>query len=79
VPEYERVSVPLPITGLPLTEKIAGADNPTEVTVPPPPPPVYWGMFSVELLNEAAPEVPFVVSVIAACLLLNVVQFADVR
>jgi hypothetical protein len=79
VPEYERVSVPLPVTGLPVTVKIEGADNPTEVTVPPPPPPEYWGIFNVVPLNVAAPEVPTVVSVIVPCLLLNVVQFADVR
>jgi hypothetical protein len=79
VPEYERVSVPVPVTGLPVTVNIAGADNPTEVTVPPPPPPEYWGIFNVVPLNVAAPLVPVVVRVIVPCLALNVVQFADVR
>jgi hypothetical protein len=37
VPEYARVNVPLLVTGLLVTVNIAGADNPTELTVPPAP------------------------------------------
>ena len=35
----ESASVPLDVTGLPATARIAGADRPTDVTVPDPPPP----------------------------------------
>ena len=38
VPEYPSVNVPDDVTGVPLTDKKPGADNPTDVTVPEPPP-----------------------------------------
>jgi hypothetical protein len=66
VPEYDSASVPDVVTGLPVTDKNAGAEMPTLVTVPEPPPLEYCGMFSVLLINVAAPLVPLVVSVIGA-------------
>ena len=54
-----------------------------DVMLPPiaiePPPPLYCGMLSVAPTNVAAPEVPVVVRVNAACLLLNVVQSAELK
>jgi hypothetical protein len=38
VPEYDNASVPDVVTGLPVTDKNAGAERATLVTVPDPPP-----------------------------------------
>ncbi len=80
LPLYVKAKVPLVVTGDPLTVNKEGAVKPTLVTVPvPPPPPVYCGMFNVAPTNVAAPLVPVVVKVIAACLSLNILKFAAVN
>ena len=50
-------SVPVVVTGEPPTEKIAGMDNATEVTVPPPPPDTVAGAHSVPLHCRTWPAV----------------------
>ena len=78
LPLYVSANVPLVVTGEPLTVNIDGAVKPTLVTVPlPPPPPVYCGIFNVAPTNVAAPLVPVVVNVIAACFPLKEIQSVE--